>query len=165
MLYARELPPYGGDTEFANMYLAYETLSTGLKNLLEELVAVNISGKGRVQNTRAPMRNSAPTDKDEASFLAEHPVVRTHPKTGKKSLYINTAHTSHFKGMSVEESEPLLNYLFQHQIKPELTCRVKWSAGTLTFWDNRCTQHNPLNDYHGFRREMHRVTLKGDAPR
>jgi taurine dioxygenase len=165
MLYARELPPYGGDTEFANMYLAYETLSIGLKNLLEELVAVNISGKGRVQNTRAPMRNSAPTDKDEASFLAEHPVVRTHPKTGKKSLYINTAHTSHFKGMSVEESEPLLNYLFQHQIKPELTCRVKWSVGTLTFWDNRCTQHNPLNDYHGFRREMHRVTLKGDAPR
>ena len=106
MLYARELPPYGGDTEFANMYLAYETLSTGLKNLLDGLVAVNISGKGRVQNTRAPMRNSAPTDKDEASFLAEHPVVRTHPVTGRKSLYINTAHTSHFKGMSVNESEP-----------------------------------------------------------
>ncbi|MDC1172810.1 TauD/TfdA family dioxygenase [Alphaproteobacteria bacterium] len=165
MLYARELPPFGGDTEFANMYLAYETLSSGLKKVLGNLVAVNISGKGRVQNTRAPMRNLASTGKDETSFVAEHPVIRTHPTTGKKSLYVNTAHTSHFKGMTVDESTPLLNYLFQHQTQLELTGRVKWKLGTLTFWDNRCTQHNPLNDYHGYRREMHRVTLKGDIPK
>jgi taurine dioxygenase len=111
------------------------------------------------------MRNLASTGKDEASFVAEHPVVRTHPITGKKSLYVNTAHTSHFKGMTVDESTPLLNYLFQHQTQLELTCRVKWKLGTLTFWDNRCTQHNPLNDYNGYRREMHRVTLKGDKPK
>ena len=165
MLYAREIPPYGGDTEFANMYLAYQTLSEGLRKILDPLIAVNISGKGRVQNTRAPMRTSAPTEKKENSFQAEHPVIRTHPETGRKALYVNTAHTSHFKGMTIDESTALLDYLFQHQIKPELTCRIKWKVGTLTFWDNRCTQHNPLNDYHGYRRELHRVTLKGDKPK
>ena len=164
MLYARELPPYGGDTEFSNMYLAYETLSNGMRALLENLIAVNISGKGRVQDTRAPMRGTAATSTREDSFIAEHPVVRTHPETGRKSLYVNLAHTSHFKGMTAEESAPILDYLFEHQVKPEFTCRVKWEVGTLTFWDNRCTQHNPLNDYHGFRREMHRVTLEGDKP-
>lgn len=164
MLYARELPPYGGDTEFSNMYLAYETLSSGMRRTLDDLTAVNISGKTRVQNTRAPMRSAGATSNSEDSFRAEHPVVRTHPETGRKSLYVNLEHTSHFKGMSIEESAPILQYLFEHQTKPEFTCRVNWKVGTLTFWDNRCTQHNPLNDYHGFRREMHRVTLKGEKP-
>ena len=135
-----------------------------MRRLLDNLIAVNISGKSRVQDTRAPMRNTAATPMSENSYVAEHPVVRTHPETGRKSLYINLAHTSHFKGMSINESAPILNYLFKHQIKPEFTCRVKWTLGTLTFWDNRCTQHNPLNDYHGYRREMHRVTLKGEKP-
>jgi taurine dioxygenase len=164
MLYAREIPPIGGDTEFASMYKAYETLSHGMKKMLDGLIGVNISGKGRVQNTRAAMRKTAATDKTEDSFLAEHPVVRTHPETGRKLLYVNVAHTSHFKGMTMEESTPILEHLYRHQIRPEFTCRFKWGVGSLAFWDNRCAQHNPLNDYHGFRREMHRVTLRGDKP-
>jgi taurine dioxygenase len=164
MLYAREIPPIGGDTEFASMYKAYETLSHGMKKMLDGLIGINISGKGRVQNTRAAMRKTAATDKTEDSFLAEHPVVRTHPETGRKLLYVNVAHTSHFKGMTMEESTPILEHLYRHQIRPEFTCRFKWGVGSLAFWDNRCAQHNPLNDYHGFRREMHRVTLRGDKP-
>jgi taurine dioxygenase len=92
-------------------------------------------------------------------------VVRTHPETGRKALYVNVGHTERFRGWSVEESQPLLEYLFAHQVQPELTCRFRWEPGSLAFWDNRCTQHNPVNDYHGFRRVMHRVTLAGDVPR
>jgi taurine dioxygenase len=164
MLYARQIPPVGGDTEFASMYRAYETLSEGLKRMLDGLIAVNISGKGRVLNTRAAMRKAAATDKTEDSYVAEHPVIRTHPETGRKSMFINGAHTTNFKGLSVEESTPLLEYLHRHQTRPEFTCRFRWEVGSLAFWDNRCAQHNPLNDYHGYRREMHRVTLRGDKP-
>ena len=165
MLYARQIPPVGGDTEFASMYMAYGTLSDGMKKMLDGLIGVNISGKGRVRNTRAAMRDVAATDKTEDSYIAEHPVIRVHPETSRKSLFINGAHTANFKGMSVEESTPILEFLFRHQTRPEFTCRLKWEVGTLAFWDNRCAQHNPLNDYHGHRREMHRVTLRGDAPR
>ncbi len=164
MLYARVLPPVGGDTEFANMYLAYETLSDGMKRLLDPLVGVNVSGKGRVLDTRAAMRRTAATDRSEDSYEAEHPVIRTHPETGRRTLYVNLAHTSHFKGFSIAESAPILDYLFRHQARPEFTCRFRWEVGSLAFWDNRCAQHNPLNDYHGHRREMHRVTLEGDRP-
>jgi taurine dioxygenase len=90
--------------------------------------------------------------------------VRTHPETGRKSLYVNVAHTARFCGMSEEESRPLLEYLFRHQVKPEFTCRFSWRVGSLALWDNRCTQHNPVNDYHGFRRVMERITLAGDRP-
>jgi taurine dioxygenase len=96
--------------------------------------------------------------------LAEHPVVRTHPETGQKALFVNVAHTSGIKGLTDEESSPLLQFLFQHQIKPEFTCRFAWEPNAMAFWDNRCVQHNPVNDYHGFRRVMHRITLKGDRP-
>ena len=164
MLYARQVPPVGGDTEFANMYRAYDTLSDGMKRMLEPLVGVNISGKGRVLDTRAAMRSSGATAQREDAYVAEHPVIRTHPETGRRSLYVNLAHTSHFRGFSVEESAPVLEFLFRHQVRPEFTCRFAWKAGSLAFWDNRCTQHNPLNDYHGYRREMHRVTLEGERP-
>ena len=97
-------------------------------------------------------------------LVGEHPVVRTHPETGRKALYVNVGHTTNFKGWTEEESPPLLSYLFAHQVKPELTCRFRWKPGSLAFWDNRCTQHLPVNDYHGYRRVMHRVTLAGDKP-
>jgi len=165
MLVAREVPPYGGDTLFANMYLAYETLSDGMKRLLEGLVAVNGSAKADVSRTREDrMRDGAKLDAKK-EYEAEHPVVRTHPETGRKALYVNTAHTVRFKSMTEEESAPILNYLYQHQVRPEFTCRFRWRAGSVAFWDNRCAQHNPVNDYHGFRRVMHRVTLAGDRPR
>ena len=158
------MPPYGGDTEFANQYLAYESLSEGLRGVLEKLAAVNSSAKADVSKTREDrIRTDGKSDARE--YLAEHPVVRTHPETGRKALYVNTAHTARFAGMTDEESAPLLEFLFRHQVKPEFTCRFRWRAGSIAFWDNRCAQHNPLNDYHGQRRVMHRITLAGDKPR
>jgi taurine dioxygenase len=163
MLYALEVPPHGGDTLFANQYLAYETLSEGLKRTLDGLVGVNTSTKATASKTREDRMRAAG---EELKVLAgEHPVVRSHPETGRKALYVNVGHTECFKGWTEEESRPLLEYLFAHQVRPELTCRFRWAPGSLAFWDNRCAQHNPVNDYHGYRRVMHRVTLAGDVPR
>lgn len=165
MLLAREIPPYGGDTLFANLYLAYESLSPGMKRMLDGLIAVASSKKADVSKTREDrIRDSGRADAQD-EYLAEHPVVRTHPETGRKALYVNLAHTLRFKDMTEEESAPLLNYLYQHAVRPEFTCRFSWEVGSMAFWDNRCTLHNPVNDYHGFRRVMHRITLKGDRPR
>ena len=165
MLVAREVPPYGGDTLFANLYLAYETLSPGMRRLLDGLVAVNSSSKADVTKTREDrIRDGARSDA-QRGYVAEHPVVRTHPGTDRKALYVNPGHTVRFKDMSEAESAPLLQYLFAHQQRPEFTCRFRWERGSLAFWDNRCAQHNPINDYHGYRRVMHRVTLAGDRPR
>lgn len=164
MLLSLEVPPYGGDTLFANQCLAYESLSTTMKNLLDGLVGISSSAKADVSKTR---EDRIKTDGKEAapkSYLAEHPVVRTHPETGQKTLFVNVAHTAGIKGMTDEESAPLLQFLFQHQIKPEFTCRFAWEPNAIAFWDNRCAQHNPVNDYHGFRRVMHRITLQGDRP-
>ena len=163
MLYAVELPPYGGDTLFANQYLAYETLSDGLKRMLDGLVGVNSSTKADASKTREDRLRD--TGAKLKMLVGEHPVVRSHPETGRKALYVNVGHTAQFKGWTEEESRPLLDFLFQHQVRPELTCRFRWEPGSLAFWDNRCTLHNPVNDYHGFRRIMHRVTLAGDEPR
>ena len=165
MLIAREVPPFGGDTLFANMYLAYETLSPGMRRLLDGLVAVNSSAKADVTKTREDRIRGGARTEAKREYIAEHPVVRTHPETGRKALYVNNGHTVHFKDMTEEESAPLLKYLFAHQQRPEFTCRFRWEVGSLAFWDNRCTQHNPVNDYHGHRRVMHRVTLAGDKPR
>ncbi|MGE0256608.1 MAG: TauD/TfdA dioxygenase family protein [Alphaproteobacteria bacterium] len=165
MLLAREVPPFGGDTLFANQYLAWETLSDGMKRLLDGLVAVNSSAKADVSRTREDRIKDSGTSEARKDYVAEHPVVRTHPETGRKALYVNTAHTARFRDMSEEESAPLLAFLHRHQVKPEFTCRFAWQPGSLAFWDNRCAQHNPINDYHGYRRIMHRITLAGDTPR
>jgi taurine dioxygenase len=163
MLYALEVPPYGGDTMFANQYLAYETLSEPLRRFLDGLTAVNTSKKADVSKTREDMFRAS-GDSQAHDYEAEHPVVRTHPETGRRSLFVNVAHTSHFKGMTEEESAPILGYLFRHQVRPEFTCRFAWRPGSLAFWDNRAAQHNPVNDYHGFRRVMRRITLAGEKP-
>jgi taurine dioxygenase len=165
MLVAREVPPHGGDTMFANAYLAYETLSEGMRRLLDGLVAINTSAKADVSRTREDRVKQSLRPDAKKEYVGEHPVVRTHPETGRKALYINVGHTLCFKDMSVEESAPILAYLFQHQTRPEFTCRFNWRPGSLAFWDNRCALHNPVNDYHGYRRVMHRITLAGDRPR
>ena len=162
MLYAVETPPYGGDTLFANQYLAYDTLSEGLQKTLAGLTGVNSSTKADASKTREDRLRD--TGAELKVLRGEHPVVRTHPETGRKALYVNVGHTTQLKGFTEEESAPLLEYLFRHQVKPELTCRFRWEPGSLAIWDNRCTQHNPVNDYHGYRRVMHRVTLAGDKP-
>jgi taurine dioxygenase len=165
MLVAREVPPVGGDTLFANMYLAYEALSDGMKRLLDGLRGVSTSIKADATRTREDRIKSDPTTQSRQEFIAEHPVVRTHPETGRKALYVNVAHTVRFAGMTEAESAPILGYLFRHQVQPEFTCRFAWGVGSLAFWDNRAAQHNPVNDYHGYRRVMHRITLAGDRPR
>ena len=164
MLVARQIPPYGGDTLFANMYLAYEALSDGMKAMLEGLTAVNSSAKADASRTREDrMKDSAREVKKD--YVAAHPVVRRHPETGRRALYVNVAHTVRFDGMSEEESTPLLDYLFRHQTRPEFTCRFRWRPGSIAFWDNRCAQHNAVNDYAGHRRLLHRITLAGDTPK
>jgi taurine dioxygenase len=164
MLVAREIPPFGGDTLFANMYLAYETLSDGMKRMLDGLVAVNSSAKADASRTREDRMKDRAREAAR-DYVAAHPVVRRHPETGRRALYVNVAHTVRFDGMTEEESAPLLAFLFQHQIRPELTCRFRWRPGSIAFWDNRCAQHHAINDYRGHRRLLHRVTLAGDTPK
>ena len=165
MLVAREVPEYGGDTLFANQYLAFETLSSGMRRFLDGATGVSTSAKADVSRTREDRIKSDGTEAARQPLSAEHPAVRTHPETGKRALYVNVAHTARFSDMTEAESAPILNYLFQHQTRPEFTCRFRWQPGSVAFWDNRCAQHNPINDYHGFRRIMHRITLAGDTPR
>jgi taurine dioxygenase len=164
MLLARQVPPAGGDTLFADMRAAFDALSPAMRALLEPLRAVNSSALADVSKTREDrIRDAGPVD-DLPAYEAVHPVVRTHPETGRKALYVNVAHTERFDGMTVDESRGLLEHLFHHQVRPEFTCRFRWDVGSLALWDNRCVQHNPVNDYHGHTRVMHRITLQGDRP-
>ncbi len=164
MLLAHEVPPFGGDTLFANQYLAYESLSPTLRGFLDGLKGISSSAKADVSKTREDRIASDGKTSARSDYQAVHPIVRTHPETGRKALYLNVAHTTGIEGMPDVESAPLLRFLFEHQVKPEFTCRFSWQPGSLAFWDNRCAMHNPVNDYHGFRRVMHRITLQGDRP-
>ena len=167
ILYAREVPPYGGDTLFANMYMAYETLSGGMQALLADLKALHSATRaygskaGRGLSNLKGMTISRGPDGDA---VIEHPLVRTHPETGRKALFVNPVYTVGIAGLRPDESAPILDYLYRHAVRPEFTCRLAWRKGTLAFWDNRCTQHLALNDFYGFRREMHRTTVAGDRP-
>jgi taurine dioxygenase len=170
MLYSRELPPLGGDTMFSNQYLAYESLSEGLKKTLGGLKGVNNgdsrnhpSGMNRMERIKAGIGTISQIDPGDAPIVSSHPVVRTHPETGRKALYLGS-HTERFDGWSEDESAQLLDYLKEHTHRPEFTCRFKWSLNTLTFWDNRCTQHFAINDYHGHQRRIHKIMIQGDAP-
>jgi taurine dioxygenase len=165
MLLSREIPPYGGDTLFANQQLAYDALSDTMKRLLEGLKGISSSAKADVSRTREDRIRTDGAGRKPDDFVAKHPVVRTHPETGRKGLYVNIAHTVGIDGLTTDESAPLLDFLFRHQVKPEFTCRFVWSNNAIAFWDNRAAQHNPVNDYHGFRRVMQRITLKGNVPR
>ncbi len=167
LLYAVEVPEVGGDTMFSNTYKAYETLSTGMKEMIDGLVGVFNSDKlyqGGRANQIAQLGEMGKAVVATETMEAEHPIVRTHPETGRKALYISRAHTLRFRNMSAEESAPLIDYLSDHCVRPEFQCRLRWQAGTLAVWDNRCAQHFALNDYQGQRRHMHRVTIEGDRP-
>jgi taurine dioxygenase len=167
LLYALEVPAWGGDTLFANMYAAYDALSPGMQRLLAGLYAVNNSDKLYPGGRTASLKGLGGMGEAVVAapvLEAEHPVVRTHPGTGRKALYVNGAHTLRFRDMTEAESRPLIDFLSSHAVRPEFTCRLRWEAGTLAIWDNRCTQHFALNDYQGRRRHMHRVTLEGEKP-
>ncbi|MGB0554268.1 MAG: TauD/TfdA dioxygenase family protein [Alphaproteobacteria bacterium] len=164
VLYAKEIPENGGDTMFANLYLAYETLSGPMKAILDGRKAVNSSRKGDAAAGRQKSVDENPKDASDVQTESIHPVLRTHPETGRQALYVNRGHTVCFDGATPEESAPILEFLFEHQIRPEFTCRFQWAPGSIAVWDNRCALHYPLNDYHGQRRVMHRVTMEGGAP-
>ena len=170
LLYAKELPASGGDTLFSNMYLAYENMSEGLRQLLGTMRAVHspkeiYSRTSRRSDRRAGRsRSMSIVNQDDASSEVCHPVIRTHPDTGRRLLYVNGNFTLRFENMTVAESRSLLRYLFAQVERPEFTCRVQWQPGSLVIWDNRCTQHLAVGDYDGSRRHMHRVTVNGDRP-
>jgi len=162
VLYALEIPPTGGDTQFASMYAAFDALSDGLKELLSGLNAVHSSRHVFGANANRPLDLSERLGNAElAKQDAVHPVVITHPLSGRKSLYVNPGFTLRFDGWTNEESQPLLQYLYRHAARAEFTCRFKWQPGSVAFWDNRATWHYALNDYAGERRLMHRITIEG----
>ena len=170
MLYAKEVPSSGGDTMFTNQYLAYESLSDGMKALAQKLHTVCVGdnfksagGKSRKDRYADTMGEMKVKDPGNVQTTSVHPLVRTHPETGRKSLYIG-GHVQYFDGMTDEESQPLIDFFMKHSVRPEFTCRVRWQTGTLTFWDNRCTQHFAVNDYPAETRIMHRITICGDQP-
>jgi taurine dioxygenase len=168
VLYAREIPSHGGDTLFANMYEAYDALSDGMKRLLDGLRAIHAGrpyGRGGVPADLKTSRSIAiERDNPAADREIAHPVVRRHPESGRKALFVNAIYTVRFADMTEAESRPLLDFLYQHCIRPEFTCRFRWAAGSLAIWDNRCTLHYAINDYDGQRRLLHRTAIAGERP-
>lgn len=166
VLYGVDVPPYGGDTLFANQYLAYETLSDGMREMLAGLTAVHsditVAGPQAARNRHRATK--VREDADWQEHVAEHPVVRTHPETGRKGLFVNMSYTQRFAGMTKEESRPLLDFLWKHATRPEFTCRFRWRNGSVAVWDNRCVLHIAANDVRDFPRLMHRVQMCGDRP-
>jgi taurine dioxygenase len=159
ILRAVEVPPVGGDTLFANMYAAYESLSDRMKAYLEGLTALHDGEpiyRGLYANYGVADRPSYPS--------AEHPVVRTHPVTGRKALYVNRGFTRHINGIPRDESDAMLAYLYQHAENPLFQCRFRWTENAIAFWDNRCTQHRAMWDYWPHTRSGTRVTVKGERP-
>ncbi len=169
ILYAEDVPVAGGDTLYADMYRAYETLSDGLKRMLDGLRAVHSAkvAYDPAGSAGAKYRGESTLKYKMSDAVAEenlHPVVRTHPDSGRKALYVNPMFTLRFEDMTEAESKPLLDYLYDHSTRPEYTCRFKWQKGSVAFWDNRGVMHYAMNDYEGHQRIMSRITLMGDTP-
>ena len=168
LLHARELPPFGGDTLFANQVLAFEGLSTGLQALLKSLQAVHSARRPYGPNSHLANKSHLRSMKIKTGVeaLAEflHPVVRQDPQTGRNALYVNKGYTIRFADMTEAESAGLLGYLYTHSVRQEFVIRVSWKVNTLTIWDNRALQHFAVNDYDGYRREMHRTSVMGEKP-
>jgi taurine dioxygenase len=162
MLYAKEVPPVGGDTIFASLTHAYDALSDGMKELACRLRTYNLYDK---QATRSRQMTAKIPDPEKSAEPAVHPLVCVHPETGRRTLFLTDRQTTpRFDGMTEAESRPLLDHLLRHATRPEFTCRIRWGVGTLTIWDNRCTLHQALDDYPDYRRVMHRITIKGVPP-
>ncbi len=169
VLYGVTIPPYGGDTLWASMERAYDVLSPGMKKMLEGLVAVHSASRAYdpAVTGEAKYRGEAAINYHYSEVIGEevdHPVVRTHPETGRKSIFVNAMFTQRIVGLSRGESDAILSFLYTHATQPEFTCRLRWQPGTLVMWDNRCTQHYALDDYEGFDRLLFRVTVCGDRP-
>ncbi len=159
ILLAREVPDVGGDTCFANMHLAYERLSEQMKRFCEGMTAVH-----DISRVFAKRMGKSPEELQKDYPMVRHPVIRTHPETGERVIYVNTAFTSHIEGLSAEESRWLLAHLYKTAMDTEVQCRFRWQAGSIAFWDNRVSQHLAVSDYFPARRVMERVTIAGDKP-
>jgi taurine dioxygenase len=161
ILYAMETPAVGGDTQFANQYLAYDALSDGMKTMLEPLRAVHNDTRVAGPNTglNAQRASQVRADDDWRATESLHPVVRVHPETGRKLLFLNGIYVHRFENMSVAESQPLLDFLYAHAVRPEFTCRFRWRPGSIAFWDNRCTLHDAIHDSHDAVRHMQRTQI------
>jgi len=159
ILYIKRCPPKGGDTLFASMYAAYEALSERMRTYLSGLTAIHDGEhvyRGLFDNHGQAERATYPR--------AEHPVVRTHPVTGKKALFVNRGFTTRILGIPIDESDAILRYLYEHMENPLFQCRFRWQPSSIAFWDNRCTQHRAMWDYWPHTRSGNRVTVKGDKP-
>ncbi len=169
LLHAWDVPDHGGDTIWSNQYLAYETLSSGLKSTLAGLNAVHSAGMaygtGGLLDKVKDLTSMDIAPSAEAYREHVHPAVISHPVTGRSALYVNPVYTTRFEGWTPFESQSLLDYLNRHSINENFTCRLRWAVHTLAIWDNRCTMHNALNDYSGVRREMFRTSVKGAEPK
>jgi len=157
ILYMHELPPVGGDTLFASMYAAYEALSEPMKRFLEPLTAMH-------EGEHVYRGRYGVDDTGKTFPRAEHPVVRTHPVSGRKALYVNGGFTTRIVQLKRPESDALLQFLYRHVETPEFHCRFRWQVNSIAFWDNRCMQHHAMWDYYPQRRHGHRVTIRGDKP-
>jgi taurine dioxygenase len=168
LLYSVELPPVGGDTIWASQYLAYEALSAGMKALLEPLKAVHTGWPHGTMgpNPDVPVSRSIKMARNDPTADREvaHPVVRVHPVTGRKALFVNPVYTQRFENMTAAESKPILDFLSQHNVRSEFCCRLRWRKGTMAMWDNRCLMHLAVNDYDGHRRLLYRTTVAGEVP-
>ena len=169
VLHGIVIPPYGGDTIFASTERAYDALSEGLRRMLDGLVAVHSASRAYdpANVGEAKYRGEAPMRYRWSESIREevlHPVVRTHPETGRKSIYVNPMFTLRIRGLAEAESGALLGFLFAHCAKPDWSCRFRWTPGAVAIWDNRCAWHYALDDYREFERVMHRVTIAGDRP-
>ena len=163
ILYGVEVPPYGGDTLFANQAQAYEALSEGMKKMLAGVKAIHSDRKvaGPAANKNAFRATKVREDADWRETVSVHPVVVAHPETGRKQLFVNASYTVGFEGMTEEESKPLLDYLLDHGHRPEFTCRFRWDTGSIAFWDNRVCKHLAIHDAGPFRRVMRRTQVAG----
>ena len=165
ILFALEVPDWGGDTLFANQYMAFENLSPGMKRLLMRLKAVHNDSRVAGPAVSLNSKRATKVREDDDWTLTEnsHPVIRTHPETLKKCLFVNSIYVHHFEGMSVEESQDLLEFLYTESTRPEYSCRFRWKNNSVAFWDNRCVQHLAIHDNHSATRRMQRTQIIGDA--
>lgn len=159
ILYAREVPEVGGDTLFANMHLAYERLSPKMQEFCNGLIAVH-----DIARVFAKRLGKSLEELHEKYPPVQHPVIRTHPETGERAIYVNTGFTSHIEGLAADESRWLLDHLYASATDVEIQCRFRWQVGSVAFWDNRVCQHLAVSDYFPARRVMERVTIAGDRP-
>jgi taurine dioxygenase len=167
ILHALEVPPYGGDTIWANQYLAFRTLSRGMQAMLAGLCGVHSAVHAyspKMQAVHDMFRGMTVHTSEEANRTQEHPAVRAHAETGEPALYVNAQYTVGLAGFHANEAKPILDFLFRHATQEAFTCRWKWAPGDVAFWDNRCVQHMAMADCSGHRRAMHRTTVAGEAP-